>query len=678
MWAAKEGHSTLGIPRSVGEEFIGEDKTPNGHAAGILFVAPDGDVLLLRRSAAEKNYPGYWALPGGKGEGNEAPEQIAERETVEEIGLDPGNKRKIIDRRATPNGMAYHTFAQPAATKFAPKLNGEHSGYAWFPLDDIPVKTHPALKATLAERVGIADDMAPEDWQGLREGFVKWLGEEELEDEHAEDCAAYDRRPTWMEETGIIVRTGLAFDRDSVRSFDKDGRLHVRTAHISKAAINPYLGSEIPNWQALGLDPKKVYKLYRDPAELQKAAPTFNNLPVLDDHIQVSADEPMQDRVVGTTGSECVFNNPYLDNCLSIWTKGGIEAIERETKKELSSAYHYRADMTPGEINGEQYDGVMRDIVGNHVALVEEGRAGSDVVVGDSNKEIAAMKSVILTRKGSLAMGVAIAALMPKIAKDAKLDPSVFAPAFAKVTAKNFGANRKAVIAELTKIAKDKKLIASDVSLDDVDQVMGLLDKYDPKEKDAKDAEETDPITGEPIVPVEATDDGGDLPGFLKGKLSEDDYNSALKMMNGGKTAGDEFPPKKDDDDKDDKDAKDEAPEMKPPGITKDAANKLVAEALAKERKAFAATREAENFVRPWIGQLNVAMDSASAVLQAALKSLGVATDDIGDNVPALKAVLSAQPKPGDKRGSAPIALDAAGTDDFAKRYPKAASVQVL
>ena len=41
--------------------------------------------------------------------------------------------------------------------------------------------------------------------------------------------------------------------------------------------------------------------------------------------------------------------------------------------------------MTTGTYDGVEYDGVMRDIIGNHVALVEVGRAGSDVVVADSN-----------------------------------------------------------------------------------------------------------------------------------------------------------------------------------------------------------------------------------------------------------------------------------------------------
>lgn len=180
-------------------------------------------------------------------------------------------------------------------------------------------------------------------------------------------------------------RLGLAFDRGSVRSYDTDGRLHVARSHISKANICPYRGDEIPGAEMLGLDPNKVYMLLRDPEELAKAAKTFNGLPLLSEHVPVSADDHKPDITIGTTGTNAQFNFPYLDNELVIWSrKGGIDDIESQQKKELSSAYHYDADMTPGVYMGARYDGVMRNIVGNHVALVKEGRVGSDVVVGDS------------------------------------------------------------------------------------------------------------------------------------------------------------------------------------------------------------------------------------------------------------------------------------------------------
>lgn len=185
---------------------------------------------------------------------------------------------------------------------------------------------------------------------------------------------------------GGFIRHGLALDEaaTSVRAYDQDGRLHVKSAHISKACINPYVGKEIPGWQDLGLEPDKVYRLLRDPAELARAAPTFNGLPLLIKHIPTTADDHASEETVGALGTNAAYQDPYLDNELVVWTRKGLDAIESSRQKELSAAYHYRPDMTPGTWQGQPYDGVMRDIRGNHVALVEEGRAGSDVVVGDS------------------------------------------------------------------------------------------------------------------------------------------------------------------------------------------------------------------------------------------------------------------------------------------------------
>lgn len=61
-----------------------------------------------------------------------------------------------------------------------------------------------------------------------------------------------------------------------------------------------------------------------------------------------------------------------------------IGKIERGEFKELSCSYRYTPDFTPGEVDGVAYDFIMRDIKGNHVALVPRGRAGSDVAVADS------------------------------------------------------------------------------------------------------------------------------------------------------------------------------------------------------------------------------------------------------------------------------------------------------
>jgi 8-oxo-dGTP pyrophosphatase MutT (NUDIX family) len=206
----------------------------------------------------------------------------------------------------------------------------------------------------------------------------------------------------------LDANTTMALDRESVRSFDRDGRMRVEVAHISRACVNPYRGKEIPGWQELGLDPNKVYNLLRDPEELRKAAPTFNGIQILGRHVPVSVEDHQAWDIIGTTGTDANFDKPFLDNSLYFWTKDSIEDIETERKKELSCGYHYRPDMTTtGEYEDEEgnrvhYDGVMREIVGNHLALVKDGRAGDDVVVGDSIED---MQWAVIERE-LLAMGM--------------------------------------------------------------------------------------------------------------------------------------------------------------------------------------------------------------------------------------------------------------------------------
>lgn len=61
-----------------------------------------------------------------------------------------------------------------------------------------------------------------------------------------------------------------------------------------------------------------------------------------------------------------------------------IELIETKKMDEISASYWYKAVMESGIYNGEEYDGIMTDIHGNHVALVTRGRIGRDAVISDS------------------------------------------------------------------------------------------------------------------------------------------------------------------------------------------------------------------------------------------------------------------------------------------------------
>lgn len=222
--------------------------------------------------------------------------------------------------------------------------------------------------------------------------------------------------------------TKLAFDR-SVRTKTPDGHLRIETSPITKATVNPYYGKEIPDSDRLGLKPDQIYYLLRDPDELARAAPTFNNLPILIKHQPVSADDHPRELTVGATGSDACFIAPYINVSMSIWDSVAIAGIESREQAELSSAYRYTADMTAGEYEGARYDGVMRNIVGNHVALVDVGRAGHDVVVQDRNPFNTEGKPMTKAEKLALARTNAqntarakLAALMAADAKPEQID----------------------------------------------------------------------------------------------------------------------------------------------------------------------------------------------------------------------------------------------------------------
>ena len=170
----------------------------------------------------------------------------------------------------------------------------------------------------------------------------------------------------------------------SMRSKDANGFLHVASSNISKETVNPYYGREIPGWEEKGLDPDHIFYGYRAGEELAKAAKTFDGLPLLLDHHIEDAEAPQKEYRVGSLGTDSRWEAPYLKNSLIVTDAEAIRAIEDGRMKELSCAYRYDPDWTPGTYEGVPYDFVMRNIQGNHVALVEEGRAGSDVVVADA------------------------------------------------------------------------------------------------------------------------------------------------------------------------------------------------------------------------------------------------------------------------------------------------------
>lgn len=171
---------------------------------------------------------------------------------------------------------------------------------------------------------------------------------------------------------------------ETARTFDENGYLHVSTSNITKEQVVPYVGDTIPGWRELGLKPKAIYQIYRPAAEIEKAVETFNGLPLSLDHWEMDAANMPKDKIVGSLGTDAAFDAPYLTNSLTVTDADAIKRINSGEFRDLSAGYLCDVVMESGIFDGKSYDGRMKNIRGNHVALVREGRAGHDVRVADS------------------------------------------------------------------------------------------------------------------------------------------------------------------------------------------------------------------------------------------------------------------------------------------------------
>lgn len=406
----------------------------------------------------------------------------------------------------------------------------------------------------------------------------------------------------------------LAFDR-TARRIDADGRLHVAKSHISKANVCVYYGKEIPGHEALGLQPDTVYRLFRDPVELERGAATFARLPILSEHVPVTVDAPRPDLVVGAIGSEITFTPPYLDADLCVWDATAIAGIETDKVRELSCAYRYVPVMEPGEFEGQPYDGRMTEIQGNHLALVEVGRAGADVVVSDRkpfifDKEIA-MK---MSRMGK-ALFAALCVASPVLAADSALPALVG------------NADRKTFKKDDVKA----KLLALDASLDS-NKLDAVLDAILDVEQDPKPVE----------TPAAAADESpaDKLRALLAGKVDDATLEAACGLL---------ATP-----------AADEKPE---PGMKKEE----VDAAMDGLRKELREAEEARRDVRAVVGDV-LGMDSAADVYGFALDHMKVDRAGV-EGAPALRALFKVAAS---HKVASPVhvAQDSAG---LAAKFPGAA-----
>ena len=122
---------------------------------------------------------------------------------------------------------------------------------------------------------------------------------------------------------------------------------------------------------------------YRPEEEVSKKDSLLSlaNLPVTLEHPpELLTPETCREYQRGHTGSNVEYRTPFAYGVVTITDADAIRAIENGDAREVSVGYRVKFDATPGYTpDGERYDGIQREISGNHVAIVRKGRAGPEV-----------------------------------------------------------------------------------------------------------------------------------------------------------------------------------------------------------------------------------------------------------------------------------------------------------
>ena len=169
--------------------------------------------------------------------------------------------------------------------------------------------------------------------------------------------------------------------QDSVRIGDTrntdDGYL-VAMSRVARTGIQMYHASE------LGMLGDHLVSVMRPDNEVfaLDAMSSLTHAPVTVNHPVSPVDAAnWKDLAVGEVGEGVMRDGEWLAVPLIVKDQAGIKAAQ-ETHKEISMGYTAEIVDAP---SGANYDKVMTNIRFNHLALVKDGRAGSEARIGDAH-----------------------------------------------------------------------------------------------------------------------------------------------------------------------------------------------------------------------------------------------------------------------------------------------------
>lgn len=112
-----------------------------------------------------------------------------------------------------------------------------------------------------------------------------------------------------------------------------------------------------------------------------EALDSFREKCVTKEHPPVLLDASnTKDYAIGFTSGDVSYSDGFVESTLTVTDKETIDEIMRGKIREVSCGYKVDYLSEPGiTSDGQHYDGVQRNIRGNHVAIVKRARGGAEV-----------------------------------------------------------------------------------------------------------------------------------------------------------------------------------------------------------------------------------------------------------------------------------------------------------
>ena len=167
--------------------------------------------------------------------------------------------------------------------------------------------------------------------------------------------------------------TSCRYDFSPIEKYEVTPEGYLRAwASIARTGIQLYTDAD-----------GSVRREYRPETEVASpdSLASFAGKAITSEHPPVLLDaDNTKDYQVGFSGTEVVYDNGFVKAVMTITDQDAIERIMRGDAREVSAGYRVNYDPTPGVTDsGEHYDGIQKEIVGNHIAVVRRGRAGPQV-----------------------------------------------------------------------------------------------------------------------------------------------------------------------------------------------------------------------------------------------------------------------------------------------------------